>query len=309
MNAVDEDGDVENVPLYEESQLQCTSKGNVHTYTVSSTTNLYHCSKCNKGFTQRKLIHDHFRKTCRADRLFECVKCQLQFNTKLQLETHKITEGCGGLFKCSVCDAVLSSRSVLRTHMKRHSLPPKENSNECPQCDQRFYCLRLLLVHLQKHKTEQYPFFKCKICDQEFTVKLKLLEHRDVVHIKGKLYADKLLCEKCGKWLASSTTLEMHMAAHSGIKPFKCTICGKKSRTDSALRKHMNIHTGRKPYQCDVCGKNFSRKENMKTHYTVHTGELKYQCNICGKKCSRSDNLATHLKMHARKKIVASQRN
>ena len=249
------------------------------------------------------------RRNCPKDRFFECAECSLQFETKMELSNHKITEGCGSLFKCSICEAILATSQGLSVHIKKHSTPAKKCKFECPQCDLQFYSLNRLEFHIQLHKTKQCPFFKCKLCDETFTTRTKILDHRKTVHIDGKSYTSKLLCEVCGKWFSTTITLEVHMNSHRSNRPYVCTICGHKSTTDPALRKHMNIHTGRKPYQCDVCGKNFSRKENMKTHYTVHTGELKYQCNICGKKCSRSDNLATHPKMHARKRVVASLRN
>ena len=281
-----------------------------HGRTAESNSKLYHCTKCNVAFTRKNLLNDHVKRGTCAKQEFWCRPCKIEFKNKKELSNHIVTEGCGNLFKCSVCDAFSKTRKNLIVHMRSHTLPPRANTYECPQCDLSFYCNDRLLFHMTLHKTKECPFFKCKTCDKTFTLKLKLLEHRNRVHIEGKQDVEShLLCEICGKWLATASTLQVHLMIHNNIKSFQCSICGFKCVTECNLKTHMKSHTKVKPFQCDVCGKNFSRKENMKTHYTIHTGELKYKCNICGKKCSRSDNLATHLKMHARKKQVASQRN
>ena len=249
------------------------------------------------------------RATC-ANKEFWCRPCKIEFKTKGELINHTVTEGCGNLFKCTVCDALLSCKKTLNFHVKGHTEPPRANTFECPQCKLSFYSNNRLLFHMQLHKTKECPFVKCKLCDKTFTRNFQLLEHRQRVHIEGKQDLEPyLLCDVCGQWLVSKLSLQVHQSTHSNIKPHQCPICGKQTKTSAVLGTHIQSHTRGKPFQCDVCGKNFSRKKNMKTHYTIHTGELKYKCNICGKKCSRSDNLATHLKMHARKKQLASKRN
>ena len=62
-----------------------------------------------------------------------------------------------------------------------------------------------------------------------------------------------ILCTICGKRLASIYSLKRHAPIHE--KPnLRCNVCGRKCIDERRYEVHMASHTGGKPYSCETCG-------------------------------------------------------
>lgn len=64
--------------------------------------------------------------------------------------------------QCSVCDAWLSNRYTLKTHLLTHSSEPQK----CPQCDKVSPNHHALMCHIKEVHTEAKH--KCSCCDKLF---------------------------------------------------------------------------------------------------------------------------------------------
>ena len=110
----------------------------------------------------------------------------------------------------------------------------------------------------------------------------------------------KYLCEVagCGKSFYQKTHLEIHIRAHTGIKPFLCKepSCGQRFSQLGNLKTHERRHTGERPYHCDICFKTFAQHGNVRAHKIVHTSAKPFICKLdnCNKQFTQLGNLKSH---------------
>ncbi|EED12537.1 C2H2 transcription factor (Azf1), putative [Talaromyces stipitatus ATCC 10500] len=108
----------------------------------------------------------------------------------------------------------------------------------------------------------------------------------------------------CGKLFTQKTHLDIHLRAHTGIKPFKCSepSCGQRFSQLGNLRTHERRHTGERPFTCEECGKAFAQKGNVRAHMFTHAKAKPYTCQLdgCWKQFTQLGNLKSHQnKFHA----------
>ncbi|KAI9826808.1 MAG: hypothetical protein M1832_005746 [Thelocarpon impressellum] len=108
----------------------------------------------------------------------------------------------------------------------------------------------------------------------------------------------------CGKGFCQKTHLEIHMRAHTGVKPFLCKepACGQRFSQLGNLKTHERRHTGERPYHCEICGKRFAQRGNVRAHRIVHEQMKPFECRLddCGKQFTQLGNLKSHQnKFHA----------
>ena len=108
----------------------------------------------------------------------------------------------------------------------------------------------------------------------------------------------------CGKAFAQKSHLDIHIRAHTGIKPFICreSNCGQRFSKSGNLRTHQRRHTGERPYHCNTCGKSFTQHGNLRAHNVIHMAVKPntYKLDDCGKQFTQLGNLKAHRnKFHA----------
>ncbi|XP_063597276.1 zinc finger protein 572-like [Penaeus indicus] len=103
-----------------------------------------------------------------------------------------------------------------------------------------------------------------------------------------------LRCPCCGYSTTSRRHMELHVATHTGEKPFACPHCPFRAVHSANLKTHIRTHTGEKPFACPYCPYSAAQKEKLKAHIRTHTGEKPFACEYCPYRSTRKDHLKSH---------------
>ncbi|XP_059490167.1 zinc finger protein 91-like [Neocloeon triangulifer] len=203
------------------------------------------CSYCGKGFLVKEYYRIHVRRYHTLEKPFECDRCDAKYPSRLQLSEHVLAKHEGGrpeqIYECGICGKKFKGSTGFRYHVQTHEVP-----------------------------IEQRRKFKCDFCDASFIRKPTLIKH--VKRHCGE--QEQYECHLCGKKLATSHGLDLHLVVHSGEKNHVCEFCGKAFAAAGTLKVHIRSHTGEKPYQCKFCPKRFTQRSSIKVHMrNVHQYE------------------------------------
>nr|XP_055073192.1 zinc finger protein 883-like [Misgurnus anguillicaudatus] len=249
----------------------------------------FHCEKCGKNlFAPTSTINNHM-KTHSDEKLFHCSECNKYFSNNGNLVAHKRTHTGEKPYKCPHCEKRFSNPSYIKIHVRLHT---NERPYQCSECGKTFTVLESLKSHKRTH-SEEKPY-QCSYCDKRVSYKSHLISH-ERIHTGEKPY----LCSHCGKSFSNPTAFGFHQRVHTGDKPHPCDVCEKSFSRHDHLVRHQRIHTRERLYKCSQCDKTFARSDVLRTHQRVHTGEKPYYCSICGERFAYLGSFQSHQKKHA----------
>ncbi|XP_049861395.1 uncharacterized protein LOC126355181 [Schistocerca gregaria] len=257
------------------------------------------CAFCDKEFSNMKLCRDH-ELTHPERATYKCDICNQMFVTEGRLKNHKELihdDQCdtfrdNDFFKCHICFKTLRTHHNLKRHLTNHEKPPVSVSS-----------------------------VSCNLCQEVFTDKSKLYQHREEKHPK------KHNCTFCNKEFLSLRSCRIHESLHPERVVYKCNICETVFLTELRLNRHKDIYH-REPYcricrkeitdrsklieherrhgrfkqvfMCKECPKVFRTASGLKYHMSVHTGKYAVYCEICGKGLHSEVVLAEHKATHTK---------
>ena len=91
------------------------------------------CEQCDATFARLGLLNEHIKKVHLKVANKVCPQCGETFNQHDQFTAHMNRHNNVRPYSCETCGKDFLTNAVLKTHMKRHTLP-----HNCKQCDMRF---------------------------------------------------------------------------------------------------------------------------------------------------------------------------
>lgn len=177
------------------------------------------------------------------DLIYPCDKCEERFPTKTVLTMHRLRAH-PKTISCSFCGRGFTEAKSLRCHELRHT---GEKPCKCPECD--YVCVNksMLNSHMKRHTRSSCKLSKdalekahvCEVCGKTFKTTVGLREHAQAQHGMGMEGEPPrtFLCGQCGKSLKSNSGFRRHLVKVHGVK-FTCDQCGK----DFSSEQWMHIH-------------------------------------------------------------------
>ncbi|XP_039598972.1 zinc finger protein 91 [Polypterus senegalus] len=281
--------------------------GSLLNHKNTHTTGTYHCTVCQKEFSNLLALKNHHRIHSEVKR-YKCLDCGKAFRVSSHLISHRRVHTKERPYYCVLCCRGFASKATYCHHQTLHKTKPlyflKINKRNRSRL-----ILPLLGSQLTKNNCSEdsqdegnsvegeagqlrTTIYRCELC-KSFHPTLEALHEHQETHVEEKIYA----CEHCGKTYRHAGSLLNHKNSHkTGL--FSCSACQKQFSNLMALKNHRRIHTEPKRYQCMDCGKAFRVSTQLICHRRVHTKEKPFSCSHCSRCFSTKSNLRHHQKVH-----------
>ncbi|XP_052745813.1 uncharacterized protein LOC128199619 [Bicyclus anynana] len=222
------------------------------------------CAVCSAEYLNFKLLQEHMNSHFGN---YICPVCGRGFMTERLLGTH-VSRHKNGEHKCEDCGKVFGSKANLREHQKRTHLGLSKR-NKCLICNERFLDYWKKVDHMVKMHGAPPVNIKCQACDRTFQNQRALSRHTKKDHLLER----KHKCAECEMRFFSTSSLQRHMAKHTGLRQFRCDVCFKAYGRKNTLREHMRIHADDRRFACVHCGQAFVQKCSWRSHMRSKHGE------------------------------------
>ena len=220
----------------------------------------FQCDNCSFQTKQSSGLSAHKKRIhCKLDLgFYKCEQCNRTCSTKNELELHIDAVHLGlKKFVCKQCDFKSAYAGSLKSHV---DMVHKKSRSQCTFCPWEGYNLKQ--HHGNAHVQKVTEWWKCDICDKEYSRKMHLKKHKDRAHL-GIRYP----CPNCKHRATRAETLRLHIKSkHEGLKS-PCNLCDYQAYDNSSLSCHIkSVHNTFKTYSCNSCDFKTTLKQYLTTH-------------------------------------------
>ncbi|XP_063835955.1 zinc finger protein 879-like [Ostrinia nubilalis] len=159
------------------------------------------------------------------------------------MQLHLVTHDAPAHLYCHQCDVTFKNRMTYYQHMKYNlkHIDPAKLKHACATCGKKFTKAARLEEHNVAVHLKTTPV-SCTMPDCSFACSSRtvLRTHIRMVH-RNLRAARNHVCHACGKAYKTKTSLEGHLRAHSGERPFACALCSSTFAYEAALYNHNKL--------------------------------------------------------------------
>ena len=202
------------------------------------------CEKCNFTALHESLLKRHIQ-SIHTDEIYSCNKCEHKEKSVSMIEKHKqikhtninkLEEKLAQQI-CSKCGFRAFSEFLLRRHMQSKHM---EERNKSSSSDEEYNCLKCDFQgtsgeQLKKHFNLKHVI-TCRICNEHFEEKRKLMLHRKSEHPNSVGPCKNFANGEC--YYNSESCFWSHDSKENETPAFKCFVCGKTFRNKIEVMKH-----------------------------------------------------------------------
>ena len=214
----------------------------------------------------------------RAEReKYKCPQCDEDFLKESGLAKHLEKHKLGLLYTCELCSKVFGKKWKLNRHLSDVHGHQGNFVCEHENCDERFFRLSLLQLHVRRRHTLHFCFEpECSEVDP-FSSRNELINHNRKFHPPP----DGFICEKCGRQCYSERGYSRHLNWHEEMKSkassmFPCDypFCKQQFTSRIDLVKHVSEKHLRKRQRkdseiqlhCPICAENLPNRTELFNH-------------------------------------------
>lgn len=211
----------------------------------------YPCKICKKGFWNKTLLRNHFR------------KCQRNVSSGAQLmEDDDVPLRADIDMVLTDSDAENSPEEVEDSEPQIQSLQEKKTAvYQCSECDKSFTDGLLLISHLEAHGREEQEkrLNKCTTCGRTFLNQARLEKHMKI--------HDMFICKDCSAEFLSQTELDDHRKKlHDPSLPYSCRSCHYRFKNRTILADHCTKNHPDDIFSCHLCNLNYTLRTSLIRH-------------------------------------------
>ncbi|XP_057697601.1 zinc finger protein 28-like isoform X2 [Corythoichthys intestinalis] len=222
--------------------------------------------------------------------VFKCSICESILHSKTLLESHMLSHGNA----CSVCDKKFKWKHHLKRHMLIHAKEFK-----CTHCGKIFLTRRKFFAHMVMHKG-----FACQVCDRKFSLKRHMLKHQELHNKQDSSVQRKVLPKSVLRGsLKKACKQQTDSARSQDQKSNSSDVNGR--HVQSLETKNMFNHPNDVSFNCSQCGKVFPTQLSLSNHEIIHMEDKGFACSVCDRRFSYKHNMMRHEKLHKSPKFFS----
>lgn len=195
---------------------------------------------CEKSYATSKELYNHLTENHvpkKVDKKLKCPICSKSFGFKGQWQIHIASHIGYNEFVCKFCQYPFIRKGDLTRHIKN------KHKREMSLAGDTTTLLKNWGYYNKQPRKVNSSKSLCEVpgCEKNYATAKELHNHWTKDHVP-EVVDEKLKCPMCSKSFLSKVKWKIHIAIHTGYKPFICEVCQHTFIQKSNLKTHLKTH-------------------------------------------------------------------